>query len=205
MSDEIKTFQKLNKLYLKQIPKVNKDRSAKRTEIEQLFNESFDERKRLQDKLVDGTLRFQMLCTEEEWNAIIDVANQPNEKQQRKLANAESKSLSAEHKPLDKIRNKIQTGIADEDRLNRALGAFNDFEIEMQRLLDHIREMDTKHNATLKKYGVTKEELVAVNLEQNQIRESVYKEFVDMHFEMVEVTTEEEWKVITKAVEKIFA
>ena len=74
----------------------------------------------------------------------------------------------------------------------------------MNRLLDHIRKMDTEHNETLKKYGVPREELAAIYEEQNQIREELYKEFIDMHFEMVENTTEAEWKSISQAVKKIF-
>ena len=44
MSKEIKAIQKYNKPYLKQIPVVNKDRGAKRAEIERLFDESYNER-----------------------------------------------------------------------------------------------------------------------------------------------------------------
>ena len=43
----------------------------------------------------------------------------------------------------------------------------------MSQLLDHIRHMDAEHNETLKKYGVLREELEAINQEQNQIREEV--------------------------------
>ena len=204
MSKEIKAFQKFNKPYLKQIPVVNKDRSAKRTEIQRLFNESYDERKKLQVKLVEGTLRFQELCTEVEWNGIIDAAYQPNSKQQIKLYKAKNKIMAADQKPLDKIRAEIEMGIEDKERLTKALNAFDDFEVEMQRLLEHIREMDTKHHKTLKKYGVIRRELEKINQEQNRIREGVYKEFIDMHFEMVEATTEVEWKSISNAIDKIF-
>ena len=112
--------------------------------------------------------------------------------------------MAADQKPLDKIRAEIEKGIEDKDHLARALDAFDDFEVEMQQLLEHIRDMDTKHHKTLKKYGVTKVELDEINRQQNQIREGVYKEFIDMHFKMVEATTEEEWKSISKAIEKIF-
>lgn len=204
MIDEIKAFDKFNKAYIKTIPKQNMNRDLSRPDIEKLFQESFDERKRLQAKLLEGTLKFQKLTSEEEWEAIMDLMETPSAKEKRKLDKSEEKMIRAEQKPLEKIKEVIESNIPNKERQNKVLNTFSNFETRINELLDQSHEMDPSSNETLRKYNVSRSELEAINREQNEIRDKVYKEFIDMHFEMVEVTTEAEWKAITKAVNKIF-
>ncbi len=200
----IKAFSKSNKPYLKKIPDLYASREASREELETLLEASFAERKVLQGQLVEASLRFQELCTREEWDEIIDLAFQPSPKQRRKLEKASVKAITADQKPLEKIREVIESEIEDSGRRAKALESFEAFESELLSLQDHIRNMDAKNQETLRTYGVSAEELSAVYAEQNRIRDEVYAAFLDMHDEMIEATTEDEWAAISKKMKKIF-
>ena len=82
--------------------------------------------------------------------------------------------------------------------------AFNEFEKSMNELLDNARKLNFRDQEELANQKASKAEMESIYKEQDEARQNVYEAFIDLHLKVSEITTDEEWTSITKALGKLF-
>ena len=197
-----KRISKYNKALNKKNKPLKKEKyraSLSDSDIEQFFQESFEERKRIQGNLIEQRLKIREVMSEEEWNKFIEMSLQEIIDKDKKIQKAEDKRDKADEKLLSKIRSSLQKAIADPDHKEKALADFADFEKIVINLFDEDNALTLENNPTVQSYNVTREELQNIYGKLNNARNQLYSSFFVMKDTMTGYLTDDEWNAVTKA------
>ena len=138
---------------------------------------------------------------QEEWDQIIAKSlEEPNEKQEKKSKKEYDKFVGN----LAKTKDVISENIADPDKTKEALAAYQEFEESFEALTKAIKDRTMSGQADFQNINAQREDLQAAMDSFNKIRGDFYDDVLNLHFKLREYTTEDEFKKVIKAVNKLF-
>lgn len=177
---------------IKKLDKMFSARDASKEEMNALMRSIVDAQSEAQKASIGVHLEAQNNLTAEEWDAIIAEMDKDLEK----LIKAHTKIDTKVSKANVKWKDKIEKTIADDDKRAQALESASNLEAVFLENRGIIQEEIMNKNSTLYQYQSPVEELNALQTTFMQLIEEVLQSEIDTHFELVELTTEDEWKKI---------
>ena len=198
---EFKKVQKdLNKSK-KKMKKLNLDRNASTEDIQEILDNANLAWKGVQSTGVKNRMKTLEMLSDEEWELIIAKSLEEFDKKEIKK---QEKAYKEFEKKFAKLQSAVEKEITDIDHKEKILATLDTFKSDMKNYVDAnmnrtIRELEEfgKKDANEEKLN---EELSTID----DAREQFFDGIVKLHFDLVELTTDEEWTKIAKSVNKIF-
>ena len=187
-----KASEKKNAKYIKEFKKLLKSRETTREELELTIQIIKDAQAVSDQANIKYNIEAQKNITAEEWVAInADIAKgleKPNKKA-TKISNKLSKTY-------EKWKVKIAKTVVDEGKKEKAVASAEKLRALYLKNRDLIQKEVANKNSILYQYEASKEELNVMQDKFMDLSEEVLEAAIDTHFELVELTTEDEWKKI---------
>ncbi len=187
-----KASKKKNAKYIKEFKELLKSRETTREELELTIQNIKDAQAISDQANIKANIEAQKNITAEEWDAInVDIAKElaKSNKKATKLSNKLSK-------PYEKWKVKIAKTIVDEGKKEKAVASAEKLRVLYLKNRDSIQKEVANKNSILYQYEASKEEVDKMQDKFMTLSEEVLKAAIDTHFELVELTTEDEWKKI---------
>ena len=194
---EIDAFNKDRKTRLKEFHTLNLDRDVSYSTLEEFFERRMKERLAFQENLVDGRIMLIEKITDEEWDQIINLSDETIEK---KAAKEEKKNPKDFFKP---VVTTVEKSIKEDHRMVQATALVQNFQTRYEELNSRINAINTRENTLLREKNTSKSQFQALAKEVNDVRAITYRALIDFHFDMLDVTEENEWLSIMKAMNKV--
>ena len=195
---EIKSLDRQLKESGKEFKELQSDRMVKSDKLTEVFLKSEEVRKKVQLVLVEKRMMLRQLIRENEWNdfmqdGIQSIAEDPKkrDKEIRKIEKADQKTLS-------RVQKKLTKQINDESRQTKALNAYTDFEEKVNRLTEESIAYLQQNDDSAQQYKADKRVLENVFTTLNKSREEAMASFLRLREELIDLSSEEEWKKIAK-------
>lgn len=198
---EFKKSQKGLNRVKKDLKKLNLDRDASKEDIEGELDRALDIWKELIASGVDHRQEVTKMLDDEEWQNII--ANSMGEFDKKEIKNQE-KAYKGFEKKWTSLSSTVLKEITEEERRVKVEAEFDKFKGLMKEYVDASMKRTVRENKVYADRVSTKAELTDALSDIENVRASLFDSFVHLHFELVELTTEEEWTKIAKAVNKLF-
>ncbi|TAJ14456.1 hypothetical protein DMA11_05445 [Marinilabiliaceae bacterium JC017] len=195
-----KTFHRAHQGFIKEFKTQNVSRTTTREEFEVLFTDIMIQRKRLQQSDAQTKLASTNYITVGEWKAIIAAA----QKDIAKVIKQQKKEKKRQENIFQNLNSTIRQSIKDEIKRQRALAASNRLKESFFSIIDSYNAYITNTNSIIFSYQTTKEQLVEVATQANQLRKELHLAISDMHFEMAESTNPREFKKIIRLINKLY-
>jgi len=187
---EFKSVQKdLNKSK-KKMKKLHLDREASSDDIGQILDEASDSWQAIQTTGFQNRTEALKILTEEEWELIIAKSIEEFDKK-------EIKKQEKAYKEFEKNFEKLELTVEKEI-------TFASFKKDMENYVDANKNRTIKELHAFADMNATQEELKEAMSTIDQARDQFFDGVVKLHFDLVELTTDEEWSKIAKSVNKIF-
>jgi len=191
-------FAKTREKYIKRSVKLNKNRNTTREQYNAIMPEYFEARKELHEFSISNEMAMRKITTEDEWNNIMNAISAERSKSKEK-----DKIISANNKEFNQIINACKKNIADEERKNKAIQAIESYRNQVEKTLPYFVEVSEKDWETLRNYNATLEDYEAIDSEVLKLRDELWTVFLDTRFQLLENTTEKEWKRIIRKFNKL--
>lgn len=92
----------------------------------------------------------------------------------------------------------IEKSIKDENKQKQAIAILDNFKDELNNFDQYLDKFEKENADIILDYHSTEADLMNVAEDLNDERTVFYKKMMDLHTQMVELTTEEEWETLTK-------
>ncbi len=187
-----KEVTKVNKKLLKELTKLSMSRETKQADFDQLLKKILEAQTVSQKANILVTQKAQENITPEEWAAIeADVA-----KSLKKSDKKKTKQAAKVEKRFLKWENIISKYIADEQKSKQAVESVDKFKKVYLRNYKTIQGELMNDKSIMYQYKASETELLALQKKFVNLIKEVYQTNVSTHFELVELSTPEEWKKI---------
>lgn len=188
---EQKEFVKQRKNYLKSIKKLNLDRNAIRSQFEELNADYMKARHEIQVFSIDRELEIKQIVKQEEWeNMMTDILGDiPKNKIRDKMETSSDKFFN-------KLINACNKNISVDLAKDKAIQSIDGYREKVNAFIPRLAELGYRSLETIRDYNTPENVYREGGKELNQIRKEITDSFLDVRFELLECTTEKEWKKI---------
>jgi hypothetical protein len=143
--------------------------------------------------------RIRTIFKEDEWNGMMTaVLEKPDKDKARKGFNKESDKL------FEGIINSCKKNIQDEGKRLSAVNAVEGAQMEVNAFVEAYLNQDYDHLETLRSKNASKEDFDKAASQINALRKGVLTHLIDMRFQVISNTTEDEWGKISKELDQLF-
>jgi hypothetical protein len=177
---------------IKKLDHLFNARGSSQEEMNALVESIIDSQTESKQANIRVNLEAQNNITAEEWSEIIVEITQDLEKTNKAYTKADTKISKA----YAKWEDKIEKTIMDASKREKALESARKLEAVYLKNRGIIQDEVMNKNSIIYKYQTSEEELNALQAKFTQLTEQVFQSVIDTHFELIELTTEEEWKKI---------
>ncbi len=177
---------------LKKLDHLFNSRETSKEEMNEVVRSIIDLQTESQKANIRVNQEAQKNITTEEWDAIMIDIGKGLEKTNKTLNKANAKISKA----YTKWENKIAKTIVDKDKNAKAVESAQNLKTVYLKNREIIQEELMNKNSIMYKYQEAEKELDELQNKFNQSLEEVLQSVIDTHFELVELTTEDEWKKI---------
>ena len=185
-----KAVVKKNKKLFKELTELSLSRETKQTDFDQLLTKILEAQTESQQTNILVTQQAQDNITVDEWTAIeVDVAKsleKANKKRTKQAAKVEKRFL--------KWENLISKTLTDEDKRKQAVESVDKLKTVYLRNYKIIQDELLNENSIMYQYNASEMELTALQEEFINMIKEIYQTNVSTHFDLVELSTPEEWK-----------
>ena len=192
----IKAFEKKRKKLRSELQDMNLSREITKEAYESFFKDRLAERVLYQEKLLERRLLITDKISEAEWQSIIELSQASLSKSVSKAEKKTSKD------PFKIITATIKESVSDADKRQQALEAFNQFKLDYTNFLIEVNKVNSLESDILKNRSSTASDFNDLSQRLNELRRKSYRGLIDLHFALLELTTEQEWGKIMKAINK---
>lgn len=193
-------YKKNKKAYIKELEKLNLDRSATAEQFLEVTDQVYQVNKDAFDFMVKIRLTIGELISVEEWDAIIADGKKRYHKNKTKY----EKAYPDFEKAINKISNSVEKVISDKEKAKLISTRIKKFSVLTLENSKQIAAYNIYDHPVLSNIKSTEEELKAIRPEILELRNQVVKEYIAIHNLIAENTTEEEWPKVVKKVNKLF-
>ena len=192
----IKSFNKERKSKLKVFKEMNLDRNTRRQDAEKYFQDRQAELIQFQKKIIMERLTIIEKFSQEEWDNILAFSAEEAESRM-------SKEIKKAKDPFNSVIDQINKSITDSKRQDQAISILEEFKNKFDAITLKVSSLNASDNKILQNRNSTFDDLEAMTKETNALQKVAINAFIDLHFEMKEVTNESEWDKIIKEFNKI--
>ncbi len=202
-SKEWKKLLKTRKKQAKGISKLNKDRSVDSQAIADLFQDYRSKRRGVKDNLISFRLNIQKLMTDEEWAKVIDQLENVKPKKVEKQNKAMLKSQLKQDKKFMAIESEIKAAFSVPKNIEEVQKDLIQFEDDLTDLIFETQEGPAQVVEIMRNRSATKDQLTEVIMKQEEYRAKAHASFLKLRTNLVEVSTDDNWSKIAKALNKL--
>ncbi len=187
-----KAVVKKNKKLFKELTELSLSRETKQVDFDQLLTKILEIQTESQQTNILVTQKAQENITADEWTAIeVDVA-----KSLEKSNKKRTKQAAKVEKRFHKWENLISKTLTDEDKRKQAIASVDKLKTVYLRNYKIIQDELLNENSIMYQYNASETELTALQEEFISLIKEIYQTNVSTHFDLVELSTPEEWKKI---------
>ena len=198
---EFKKAQKEIDKSKKELKKLNLERTSSEESIRAEFDKVTDIWKKLQTDGIEKRIQVTSMLTEDEWEKIVAGSVSELDKKEQK---SQDKIFEDFEKELNKTKKEIKKSIPDVAKANKIEDAFLAFSNEIKAYITANMDRTLRNYETFRNLNATKDELEEALSNVENSREKVFDGIINLHFELVELTTDDEWKSLAKAVNDLY-
>lgn len=198
---EFKSVQKDLDKSKKKMKKLNLDRNASSEDINDILDDAAPKWKAIQASGLQSRSEALEILSEEEWELIITKSLEEFDKKEVKK---QEKAYKEFEKSFVKLQGTVEKEITDTERQEKIGVTFTSFKEVLKNYVDANMNRTIREMEEFGKIDATEDELNAALTSIDQAREELFEGIVKLHFDLVELTTEEEYAKIAKSVNKIF-
>ena len=202
-SKDWKKLQKLKKKQAKALTKLNKELSVDPQAISVLFEEYRSERRIVKDQLIEFRLNIQDIMTDGEWVTLLDQVEDIKPKKAKKQEKAQLKSNLKKDKNFLDIEREIQDAFSDPEEIEEVKKDLDQFEADLANLLFVVQEEPVNVVEVMRNRSATRDEITQVIIKQEDYRSKVHASFLVLRGELAQLSTEDNWSKIAKALNKL--
>jgi len=191
---ERKGYVKAEKKLGKEMESLFNDRETRQVQFDTLFMEVIETRKNYQLKSQQVTAEVQKHITREEWGDIKELIKKDLIKTAKSL---DKKSIKTD-KDYDKLRKNVEKIVEKKEERDRVLGALDHFKKSADETFQSMVKKVFDEDAAHYQYEVSQTDLIKFQSEINTGVEELLKALAQLHFKLLEATTEQEWKKLHK-------
>lgn len=185
-----KAFAKTDKKISKELDKVFALRESSRQDFTILIDKWTESREEMQAANRKLIYESQNIVTEQEWENM-----KPDFKEGiEKLDKRATKNKKHLEKAFIKMESKFKKSIKDDERSQKAIQALNAFKVSIYNTMDDYRKQMLDENSIVYEYSVEKQQIIDIQYKHSKTLNEALSSYTDLHFTLVEVTTENEWK-----------
>jgi len=200
---EWKILAKTKKKQAKSFKKLNKDRNADPEELAEIINNGRKQREGLNEKLIAARIKVAGLITDEEWNEIMNGVLEVKTKTTKKLTKAETKARLKQDKRIEAIGDEIEAAFSVPAHREEATKYLIQFEEDIIDLLVGSQNHTYKDQEILRNRLSTEEEIDEIIQQLENFRSNVHYSFLELRKDLVELSTEDNWPKLAKALGKL--
>ena len=94
------------------------------------------------------------------------------------------------------MESKFKKSIEDDERSQKAIQALNAFKLSIYDNMKLYRKQMLDENSIVYEYSVEKQQIIDIQYKHSKTLNEALSSYTDLHFKLVDVTTEKEWKKI---------
>lgn len=197
--DLYKSFEKAEKKASKEIRLINENRNASEKDFEQYF----DKRSLNINLYLDSAITLRIisaeLMTSYEWGQMIEIYD----RKRTKTSKDETKYREKIHEFFNRFRkNTIHSLNEENPKRDEIITLINKLEKSIYDYVNETKKTKVWDDNRVRNKKAKRNELKAVIKRFEANFEQVYKDYKNLHFSLVEFTSEKEWKKAVKAMNK---
>ncbi|MEP0133435.1 MAG: hypothetical protein ABJJ25_17145 [Eudoraea sp.] len=197
----VKEFYKVRNKDFKVLKTKNLERGINEDYYLDFFDKRMQERVKLQETTLESRLALQEKITDDEWDAIMKKASsaetKEEEKAQRKKAKKDDKNAFREQETA------IVQNVADQDRRANLLEGLAIYEATYNQIHESYESINVNESEALIDKNLSREKIIAIGEQLNEQRITLYKGFSVFIITAKANSTEEDYKAIMKAFNKL--
>lgn len=198
---EFKSVQKdLNKSK-KKLKKLNLDRNASSEDINEILDEATTTWRRIQTEGLQTRSKTLEMLNDQEWEEIISKSLEEFDKKEVKK---QEKAFKEFEKNFAKLQVYVEKEITDPERQEKIATIFTSFKKVMNNYVEANMNKTIKEMEAFADINASEEDLKAALSSIDLARDAFFDGILSLHFDLVDLTSDEEWTGISKAVNKIF-
>ena len=195
----IVAFNKTRASDFKHFKEMNEDRNTSEEAFSKLFQDIQTKRDSLQNEIIDSRIIICNKIQQNEWDSIVVFSKSSYAKIQAKAKKKGDKDMKQLFVKTGTI---VTETIADDKRNNAIMEGLDGMSLKLETLLSKSETVDSDDHSVFTRKEASKEELLLMSVEMNELRNLIYKEIVGFHFTVTENTSSEEWSKIIKSFNK---
>ena len=195
-----KEFSKEHKKQLEELLQKNINYNTRVEWYQDFFKRALDDRQKLQTGFISGRLRLQEVLTQEEWDKIFESTKTNLEKLTEKKEKKRDKK--GEKDPYMRTSKTIKETIPTGEKQTRSLEALTIFEEKYKMIGKSYENLKTDEAEIFYNRHATREDLQMIANSLNTLRKSLSVGYLELLFKLKKNTTEEEWSIIVKELNK---
>jgi hypothetical protein len=193
-----KAFTKTRKSYMKKYHQLNLDRNSTVEDHKELFVAYYDERKEIVDYSIEQEMAMKKITTEEEWGDIMNVVLAQTTKEK-----ARDKMQKTMDKAFGNVIQSCNDHISNPDNRNSAVSSVTRLQGKVDELIPRLADLGYKNMETIRDYSAAKSAYERISNDHHQMRKEIDDLFLDFRFELLDMTTVDEWNVLMKDISKL--
>lgn len=190
--DQHKDINKATKKISKKLNELAKDRGALLEDFKEQAKQSYSYRVMMQEVNLLALVHCRENITEKEWAQMSEAFFEEN----KKISKLINKRVKQVEKGFDKTEKKFRNVIADEENADAAIGAMRAFESSLNYMVEDYVGYMLNEESIIYQYAVSEEIAKTVQKRHIDNLSKVFDALLDLHFVLVENSTEKEWKRI---------
>ena len=195
-----KSTQKIQMKSVKELGTLFMSRNTTQEDFDNIFLKILDERHKLQAADTKLKLEIQEYIEADEWNHIVAASKNDYTKTEKKT----KKNMTKLANNFNKFKEDVNLIVMDENSKKEVLAALVSFEQMFSDNLKAVGEYIDDESSILYKHKTTSEEIIEVQEKADILRKEIFQTYAETHFILVEYTTEEEWKPLSKQIKKFY-
>ena len=202
LSKEWKKLQKIKKKQAKNLAKMNKDLSTDAQALADLFENYKEERRNVKDQLITFRLNIQDIMTDDEWSSVISQIEDVKPKKAKKQEKAQLKEALKKDKKFRAVEDEIEAAFTDPEKLKEVKIDMEQFEDDLADLIFTMQEESLNMVEVMRDRNASRDDITEAVMMQEDERAVVHASFLKFRKELVELSTEDNWPKIAKALNK---
>ena len=193
-----KAFTKTRKTYIKEYSQLTLDRSSTLEDHKKLIKAYYEERQEIVVYSIEQEMAVKKLSTEEEWGNIMNavLTKTTKDKARDKMQNTMDKAFAG-------VIQSCNEHVSNRDNRDSAVAAVQKLRNKVDELIPSLADLGYENVETIRDYNASKAAYEKISSENHQMRKEIDDLFLDFRFELLEMTTEDEWNLLMKDIEKL--
>ena len=121
-----------------------------------------------------------------------------------KLDKKATKKRKQVDKAFIKMESKFKKSIEDDEKSQKAIQTLSAFKVSVFNTVNSYSEQMLDENSIVYEYSVEKQQIIDIQDKHTKILNEALSGYTDLHFILVDVTTEKEWKKLKSKLNCLF-